>query len=133
MIKLVSKTVAIAAIIFAAFTVAHAEEAKETPVVETESAESYIQRAKEFLPYSCEGLVEEFEGDEAGLEEAMKLLIAVSVINREIVWEEVVKTPEEEAAIGKKLEFAITKECEADVETLMAGAVDRAVVAAFAE
>lgn len=100
---------------------------------EERQAQDYINAAKEYLPFSCKGLADYVEDDEAHMEEAVGYLLAVSIINRKIDIKSIIQTEDETRQFEEDMATSIRKICEADVDTLMAAAVDQAVVKAFSE
>lgn len=103
--------------------------AEEKPKKETEI--DYIAEAQPYLHLSCEGLVNALGEDEEKLEKAIGLMMAVSLINRNIDITKLITTKEAEGEFREFLEKALRKQCENDAQTLMAAYVDRAIVYAF--
>lgn len=97
------------------------------------TAQDYINEAMEFLPFSCVGLVDHLENDQDKIENAIGLMFAVSVINRDIDVEAIIQTEEEGNQFRDDIAESIRLACEDDIDALMAGIVDQAVVKAFAE
>ena len=91
-------------------------------------AEMYIDRAQDILHHSCATLVAEAGDDELQMNMVVGLMVAVSLYNRGIDITHFARTDDEKAALHDKFTAALTKGCEEDADSLLAGLVDRAVV-----
>jgi len=98
---------------------------------EEKKAEEYINEASQYLYLSCEGLVAAFGEEGEKVEEVVKLMVAVSFINRQIDAAEFLPEESDRQAFGEFLEKALTAQCEDDIQSLMVTNVDRAVAYAF--
>ena len=94
-------------------------------------AEMYIDRAQDILHHSCASLVSEANGDTQQIESVVRLMVAVSLYNRDVDISEFAKTEDEKEALKGKFIDAVKKGCEADGDSLLAGIVDQAVVHAL--
>ncbi len=100
-------------------------------VAQSEEEGIYLRAAEPYMTLSCQGLVDIYGDDEERMEEIISLMTAVSVINRQIDIQELLPDAEAEKEFGEFLEAALTAQCEEDVDSLIAGNVDRAVFYAF--
>lgn len=98
------------------------------PVAADPGAEMYLDRAEEILHHSCASLVEESGEDATQIESVVRLMVAVSLYNRGVDVSEIVKTDEEKEALKGDFIKAVSKACEEDSDSLLAGVVDRAIV-----
>lgn len=98
-----------------------------------EQLEDYISQAQPYLHLSCEGLVNALNEDEEQIEKAIGLMLAVSLINRNIDITKLIKTKDAEGEFRELMEKGLKKQCENDVQSLMISNVDRVVVYAFGE
>ena len=96
-----------------------------------DNAEMYLERAEDILHHSCASLVEESSGDENQIEMVVRLMVAVSVYNRDIDINELAPSDDSKAALHAEFISAVQKGCEEDADALLAGVVDRAVVQAL--
>ena len=85
-----------------------------------------LDEAMPFMHHSCASVVAEYGDDEEKVGEIVRLMVAVSLFNRSIDVEQLF--PEDAARDALKDEFikALEETCEADPDTLLAGAVDTA-------
>lgn len=97
-----------------------------------DAAEKMVDEALPLMYHSCESVVKEANGDEAYIEKVVRALVVVSLYNHEIVISDHVKTEAEKTALRDRFVAALTKQCEADNDALLAGAVDDAVTSALA-
>ncbi|MCB1502104.1 MAG: hypothetical protein KDK07_20350 [Bauldia sp.] len=94
------------------------------------SAEKYLDDAAPVLHHSCRSVVEEAAGDSYYIEGVVRLLVAVSLYNREIDVSTFATTAAEKSALHEKFVEAVAAGCQ-DKDALLAGVVDDAVVNAF--
>lgn len=92
-----------------------------------EEMDRILDEAMPYMHHSCESVLANYGEDEEKVAEIVRLMAMVSLFNREINVEEAV--PDEAERETLKVEFveALEEACEADPDTLLAGAVDRAV------
>ena len=102
-------------------------------IAKDKKADSYLEAAKPYLHLSCKGLIDTYGKDEKKMAEVVELMIAVSVINREIDITKLLDTDTDKAEFGDFLKKALTAQCKEDAQSLMVSNVDRAIVYAFAE
>lgn len=96
-----------------------------------DNADMYLERAEDILHHSCASLVEQAAGDENQIEMVVRLMVAVSIYNRDINVNELASSEEAKDALKAKFVSAVEKGCEEDSDALLAGVVDRAVVHAL--
>ena len=91
-----------------------------------EEMDRILDEAMPFMHHSCASVVAEYGDDEEKVGEIVRLMVAVSLFNRSIDVEQLF--PEDAARDALKDEFikALEETCEADPDTLLAGAVDTA-------
>lgn len=119
--------------VFTAFTSALALGiALAGPVAADDGAEMYLDRAEEILHHSCASLVEESGEDTTQIESVVRLMVAVSLYNRDLDLSEIVKTDEEKEGLKSDFIKSVSKACEEDADSLLAGVVDRAIVQTLA-
>lgn len=112
---LLSKHTAIAAGFFVAFgSTAYADEAMDR----------ILNEAMPHMHHSCESILANYPDDEEKVAEIVGLMVAVSLFNREFDIEK--EIPEDEQRATLRVEFIdrLEQVCEADPDTLLAGAVD---------
>ena len=102
-------------------------------VAKDKKAIDYIDAAKPYLHLSCQALVDDFGKDEKKMAEIVELMVAVSVINREIDLTKLLNTESDKTEFGQFLEKALKEQCKDDVQSLLMGNVDRAIVYAFVD
>ncbi|MFD0978032.1 hypothetical protein [Tropicimonas aquimaris] len=92
-----------------------------------EEMDRILDEAMPYMHHSCESVLANYGEDEDQVAEIVRLMAAVSLFNREIDVE--AEIPDEAERNGLKDEFvaALEEACEADPNTLLAGAVDTAV------
>jgi hypothetical protein len=91
-----------------------------------EEMDRILNEAMPHMHHSCESILANYPDDEEAVAEIVRLMVAVSLFNREVNVEE--EIPDEELRATLKDEFIDRLEqiCEADPDTLLAGAVDTA-------
>ena len=102
-------------------------------LAQSDKEQDYLKAAEPYMNLSCQALVDTYGDDEKHVEEIIELMIAVSVINRQIDITKLLETDQDKDDFGKYLEQALTVQCEEDVQGLLAGNVDRAVAFAFTD
>ncbi len=95
--------------------------------------EDYLKAAEPYMNLSCQALVDTYGDDDDQMEEIVSLMVAVSVINREIDITKLLQDDTDKDEFGEFLEAALTEQCQEDVQSLLAGNVDRAVAYAFTD
>lgn len=96
-----------------------------------EPKRDYITEAQPYLHLSCEGLVDVLGEDEEKIENVIGLMMAVSLINRNIDITKLITTEKSETEFRTFLEKALRKQCADDAQSLMVTNVDRAIAFAF--
>lgn len=91
------------------------------------TVEFMVQEAAGLLHHSCDSLVEVTGGDEDSIVDAVKKMVAVSLINRQIDIAQYAKTDEELVALRTAFVEELRAGCKADRNALVAGLVDSAV------
>jgi hypothetical protein len=86
-----------------------------------------LDEAMPYMHHSCESVISNYGEDEAQVEQIVRLMVAVSLYNREINVEEAVPDEAERATLRDEFIAALEDACAADPNTLLAGAVDTAV------
>jgi hypothetical protein len=89
-----------------------------------EEMDRLLEAALPHMHHSCESILANYPDDEDAVAEIVRLMIAVSLFNREIDVEAAV--PDEALRATLRVEFIDRLEeiCEMDPDTLLAGAVD---------
>ncbi len=100
---------------------------------QSNSNEDYLKAAEPYMNLSCQALVDTYGDDEEQMEQIVTVMVAVSVINREIDITKLLESDTDKDEFGEFLEAALTEQCQEDVDSLLAGNVDRAVAYAFTD
>ena len=100
-------------------------------VAADEAAEKYIKDAAPLMHHSCASLGGKFKDDKERIIEVVKLMVAVTLYNREIVITDYASTDEEKQVLREKFAARLKRGCDEDPNALLAGVVDRAVVHAL--
>ena len=95
--------------------------------------EDYLKKAEPFMNLSCQALVDTYGDNAEEMGDIVELMVAVSVINRQIDITKFLANDDDKAEFGQFLQVAVTTLCEEDVHSLLAGNVDRVVAFAFAD
>ncbi|SDE71682.1 hypothetical protein [Ruegeria marina] len=86
-----------------------------------------LDAAMPYMHHSCESVLANYGEDENQVAEIVRLMVAVSLFNREYNIEAMFPDETERATLKDKFTAALEEKCEADPNTLLAGAVDAAV------
>lgn len=89
-----------------------------------EEMDRILNEAMPHMHHSCESILANYPNDEEAVAEIVRLMVAVSLFNREFdVMKEI---PDEAQRETLRVEFIdrLEQVCEADPDTLLAGAVD---------
>ncbi len=100
---------------------------------QSDEAKDYLKAAEPYLTLSCQALVDTYGDDEKQMEEIITLMTAVSVINRQIDITKLLPDEADKKEFSEFMEKALMAQCEDDVDSLIAGNVDRAVAYAFTD
>ncbi len=89
-----------------------------------EEMDRILNEAMPHMHHSCESILANYPDDEEKVAEIVGMMVAVSLFNREVDVEK--EIPDEEQRATLKVEFVdrLEQVCEADPDTLLAGAVD---------
>ncbi|CUH46588.1 YmgD family protein [Ruegeria atlantica] len=89
-----------------------------------EEMDRILNAAMPHMHHSCESILANYPDDEEKVAEIVGLMVAVSLFNREFDVE--AEIPDEEQRATLRVEFIdrLEQVCEADPDTLLAGAVD---------
>jgi len=85
-----------------------------------------LNEAMPHMHHSCESILANYPDDEEAVAEIVRLMVAVSLFNRE--FDVLKEIPDEAQRETLRVEFIdrLEQVCEADPDTLLAGAVDTA-------
>jgi hypothetical protein len=86
-----------------------------------------LDEAMPYMHHSCESVMNNYGDDEEKIAESVRLMVAVSLFNREIDIEKQIPDEAERASLKDEFVEALEEACEADPDALLAGAVDTAV------
>jgi hypothetical protein len=86
-----------------------------------------LDEAMPYMHHSCESVINNYGDDEEKIAEIVRLMVAVSLFNREIDIEKQIPDEAERASLKDEFVEALEDVCEADPDALLAGAVDIAV------
>jgi hypothetical protein len=86
-----------------------------------------LDEAMPYMHHSCESIILNYGDDEDKVAEIVRLMVAVSLFNREIDIEKQIPDEAERASLKDEFVEALEDVCEADPDALLAGAVDTAV------
>jgi hypothetical protein len=86
-----------------------------------------LDEAMPYMHHSCESIILNYGDDEDKVAEIVRLMVAVSLFNREIDIEKQIPDEAERASLKDEFVEALEDVCEADPDALLAGAVDIAV------
>jgi hypothetical protein len=86
-----------------------------------------LDEAMPYMHHSCESIILNYGDDEDKVAEIVRLMVAVSLFNREIDIEKQIPDEAERASLKDEFVEALEEACEADPDALLAGAVDTAV------
>ena len=91
-----------------------------------EEMDRILQEAMPHMHHSCESVLANYPDDEEAVAEIVSLMVAVSLFNRE--FDVLKEIPDEAQRKTLRVEFIdrLEQVCEADPDTLLAGAVDTA-------
>ena len=91
-----------------------------------EEMDRILNEAMPHMHHSCESILANYPDDEEAVAEIVRLMVAVSLFNRE--FDVVKEIPDEAQRETLRVEFIdrLEQVCEADPDTLLAGAVDTA-------
>ncbi len=92
-----------------------------------EEMDRILDAAMPYMHHSCKSVIANYGEDEEKVAEIVRLMAMVSLFNREINVEEAVPGEAERATLAVEFIDRLEEECEADQDTLLAGAVDTAV------
>ncbi len=97
-----------------------------SPVFADEEMDRILNEAMPHMHHSCESILANYPDDEEAVAEIVRLMVAVSLFNREFDIEK--EIPDEAQRETLRVEFIdrLEEVCEADPDTLLAGAVDTA-------
>jgi len=89
-----------------------------------EEMDRILNEAMPHMHHSCESILANYPDDEEAVAEIVRLMVAVSLFNRE--FDVVKEIPDEAQRETLRVEFIdrLEQVCEADPDTLLAGAVD---------
>lgn len=91
-----------------------------------EEMDRILDEAMPFMHHSCASVVAEYGDDEEKVGEIVRLMAAVSLFNRALDVEQLFPEDAARDALKDKFVKALEQVCEADPDTLLAGAVDTA-------
>jgi len=86
-----------------------------------------LDEAMPYMHHSCESVINNYGDDEEKVAEIVRLMVAVSLFNREIDIEKQIPDEAERASLKDEFVEALRVGCEADPDALLAGVVDTAV------
>jgi thioredoxin-like negative regulator of GroEL len=91
-----------------------------------EEMDRILNEAMPHMHHSCESILANYPDDEEAVAEIVRLMVAVSLFNRE--FDVLKEIPDEAQRETLRVEFIdrLEQVCEADPDTLLAGAVDTA-------
>lgn len=92
-----------------------------------EEMDRILKTAMPHMHHSCESVIANYPDDDEKVAEIVRLMAMVSLFNREINVEEAVPGEAERATLSLEFVDRLEEVCEADQDTLLAGAVDIAV------
>ena len=91
------------------------------------TAEFLVQEAAGLLHHSCDSLVEVTGGNEEAINSAVRKMVAVSLVNRQIDLSEYATTDERGEELRAEFVEQVRIGCAADRKSLVAGIIDTAV------
>ena len=86
-----------------------------------------LDQAMPYMHHSCESVINNYGDDEEMVAEIVRLMVAVSLFNREINIEKRIPDEDQRARLKDTFVEALKDGCEADPDALLAGVVDTAV------
>ena len=95
-----------------------------SPALADEEMDRILNEAMPHMHHSCESILANYPDDEEAVAEIVGLMVAVSLFNRE--FDVLKEIPDEAQRETLRVEFIdrLEQVCEADPDTLLAGAVD---------